>query len=93
MRQMTTIQELRVFRLRDDKLVYSMKSEGPRSIAIQHLIQFPVVEIEYHEDDEPREVVFLRNGFALLKSGEVRSAGTVNYTLNLRPDLPLSADG
>jgi hypothetical protein len=91
MRQMTKIEELRVFRLRDDKLVYSMKSVGVGTISFQHLIQFPIVEIEYHEDDEPREVIFLRNGFAMMKSGEVLSAGTVNYTLNLRPDL-LHAD-
>jgi hypothetical protein len=92
MGQMESIQDLKVFRLQDDRLVYSMRYVGHRSIAIQHLIQFPVIEIEYQEQDHPREVVFLRNGFALLKSGDVLSAGTVKYTLNLEEGVGLLAD-
>lgn len=91
MGQMESIQDLRVYRLQDDRLVYSMSHAGHRSIAIQHLIQFPVVDIEYQEQDHPKEVVFLRNGFALMKSGDVLSGGTVNYTLNLREGLNLKA--
>lgn len=86
-REMPKIREVRVFSLRDNKLVFSMESAGPRAVSFQHLIQFPVIEIEYREEDEPREVLFLRNGFALMKSGKVLSAGTVNYTLNISPGL------
>jgi len=89
---MESIKELNVFRLRDNKLVYSMSHAGSRSIAIHHLIQFPVIEIEYHETDKPKEVMFLRNGFALMKSGDVLSEGVVNYTLNLREDLAVATD-
>jgi hypothetical protein len=85
--QMKGIQELRVFRLRDNKLVFSMKNESPGDIAFHHLIQFPVLDIEYHQEDKPKEVVFLRNGFAILQSGEVHSKGVLSYTLNLRKDL------
>jgi len=51
-----------------------------------------VVEIEYHETAKPKEVVFLRNGFALMKSGDVLSAGVVNYTLNLREGLAAASN-
>lgn len=87
MQQMESIKELKVVRLRDEKLVYSMSHVGHRSIQVCHLIQFPVAEIEYQEVEHPKEVVFLRNGFALMKSGDILSEGTVNYTLNLRDDL------
>lgn len=92
MLKMESIKKLNVFRLRDGKLVYSMSHVGPRLIEIHHQIQFPVVEIEYHELEKPKEVVLLRNGFALMKSGDVLSAGLVSYTLNLREDLAVAAD-
>jgi hypothetical protein len=91
MQKIESIKELRVFRLRDNKLVYSMRYVGYRAIEIQHLIEFPVLDIEYHEDAKPKEIVYLRNGFALMKSGEVISSGTVKYTLNLNEDFPLLA--
>ncbi len=87
MQQMESLQDLRVYSLRDNRLVYSMTRAGHRSVAIQHLIQFPIVDIEYQEEDGPREVVYLRNGFALLKSGDILSKGTVDYILNLRDGL------
>lgn len=92
MQKMESIKELKVFRLRDNKLVYSMSHAGPRSVHIHHLIQFPVIEIEYQEIESPKDVMFLRNGFALMKSGKILSAGVVNYTLNLREDFVVAAN-
>ena len=50
-------------------------------------VGLPLTMLEFHPTDKPKEILYLRNGFLLTASGEVRTQGEITLNATLIPTL------
>ena len=77
--------KIEVFSIRDRRVVLQLTHISENRIAIEQAIKFPLMQMEFHASNVPGEVIFIRNGFALMGSGAIHSDGIASYELNFNP--------
>lgn len=79
--EMEAHRSVEVVSLRDRKIALRLEHLGGAKVSVQQLISFPLMQLEFHAHNVP-EVIYLRNGFALMASGAIHSKGVVSYEVN-----------
>ena len=77
--------KIKIFSIRDKRVVLQLTHVNENRIAIEQAIKFPLMQMEFHASNVPGEVIFIRNGFALMASGAIHSDGIASYELNFNP--------
>ena len=82
MEQIEHHKKVEVFSIRDRRVVLQLTHAGENRISVEQAIKFPLMQLEFHASNVPGEVIFLRNGFALMASGAIHSEGVASYEMN-----------
>jgi hypothetical protein len=73
---------IEVVSLRDRAVALRLEHIEGEKVSVKQMISFPLMELEFHAHNVP-EVIYLRNGFALMESGAIHSKGVVSYEVTL----------